>query len=221
MKIKTKTNLLIISIATLAFGITSQAAMVVGVSATATTWYDALHEPSYMVDGSGLTGVGFTATHSEAENAANMWHAGEGAGINGAAPITDNQFVTFNLGGTYDLSTVSIWQMNQTANFGRGVNQFDILYSVDGGSTYLSSSLNNNLAISTGGNISAQNFSLVQTGVTHVRFEIDSAHSANVNEYVGLSEVMFDGTLVPEPSSSLLFGSMALFSLAYRRRLVR
>lgn len=185
------------------------ATIITGTTATATSHYGGNEVPANLVNGSGLTGTGITATHGQFGNT-NMWHAGNGQGGGAPAPVVDDQFVTISLGGTYNIESIYIWQHNQTGNFGRGVNQFDLLYSTDGGLNFTASSSNNTLAISTGGNISALQFAMSHTGVTHVRIEIDTAHSGAVNEYVGLSEVMI--TTVPEPTSSALlaFGTISL-----------
>lgn len=195
-------------------------AVITGVSATATTYYAAAQTPDNLVNDAGFAGAGpygFTSLHGAHGSAVGQWHAGTGQGGGGSAPVVDNQALTFNLGGTYNLTSIYIWQANQTGLFGRGVNQFDLLYSTNGGSSWLTASSNLNLAISTGGNIAAQQFSLVQTGVTHVRIEIDSAHSGAASEYVGLSEVKFDGVAVPEPTSALL-GALGILGLLRRRR---
>lgn len=195
-------------------------AVITGVSATATTYYGAAHNPINLVNDAGLVGAGpydFSSLHDSDGSAIRQWHAGAGQGVGGAAPVVDNQAITFNLGGTYNLTSIYIWQANQTGIFGRGVNQFDLMYSTNGGGSWLTASSNLNLAISTGGNIAAQQFSLAQAGVTHVRIEIDSAHSGAANEYVGLSEVKFDGVAVPESATALLSGFGALALLRRRR----
>lgn len=185
-------------------------AVITGVSATATTTWAATQTPTNLVNNSGLVGSGFTALHTPDGSALNQWHSTGG--------IVNNEAITLNLGGSYNLTSIYIWQANQTNLFGRGVNQFDLMYSTDGGNNWLTAASDLHLTISTGGNIAAQQFSLTQTGVTHVKIEIDSAHSGNANEYVGLSEVMFDGVAsVPEPSVALL-GGIGLLSLLRRRR---
>lgn len=194
----------------MAIGATAQAAAISGVTVTATTYYSDDQSPVLLVNDSGLTGSGFSATHAEGGSSEDQWHSSGG--------VVNDEFLTFDLGGTYDLAAIYIWQHNQTDLFGRGVNQFDLLFSTDGGSNYSLSSANNNLAISAGGNISAQSFALFQTGVTHVKIEIDSDWSGETSDFVGLAEVKFDGVAsVPEPSSAVL-GGFTLLALLRRRR---
>ncbi len=186
-----------------------------GITATATTYYESPQNPINLVNGSGLTVTGDpTATHGTHGSSWDQWHAGAGQGIGGAAPVVDDQVLTFDLGQLYDLSTIYIWQHNQPGNFGRGVNQFDLFYSADG-VTYTAYANNLNLAISPGGNISAQAFAFSQTNVRYVQIAIDSAHSGLANDYVGLAEVMFEA--VPEPGS-VAFLALAGAGIAVRRR---
>jgi len=188
-----------------------------GITVTGTTYYGPDQVLINLVNGSGLSLADDpTATHSENNNSAEQWHAGGGQGIEGGPPVVDDQVVTFDLGELYDLNTVYIWQHNQPGNFGRGVNQFDLLYSSDGVS-YTAFANNLNLAISPGGNISAQSFAFSQANVRFVQIAIDSAHSGSANEYVGLAEVMFDGIAVPEPGSVALL-AFAGAGIALRRR---
>ncbi|MCW1923146.1 hypothetical protein OKA05_11330 [Luteolibacter arcticus] len=200
-------------------------AVIIGVSATASTYFAAQQDPINLVNNAGLVGAGpydFSSQHNEDVGSTGQWHAGAGQGVGGVAPVTNDQFVTFDLDGVgttaYDLTSIYIWQHNQPFDsFNRGVNQFDLLYSIDGGTNWLTASSNLNLLKSTGGPNSAQQFTLSQTGVTHVRIEIDTAWSGAANEYVGLSEVKFDGVAVPEPASALL-GAFGLLALLRRRR---
>lgn len=192
------------------------AIVITGVTATASTTYpDSRISPTFLVDNSGLSVPNdVTATHAgfATSSPGNGWHAGNG---DTSAPVVDNQFVTFNLGGAYNLETIYIWQMNQNTQLGRGVKQFDLLVSSDGTNfTEVASNLQLTQAANSGP-INAQAFALNQSGVTHVRIGIDSAWSGSTNEYVGLDEVKF--TAVPEPSVALL-GGLGILGLLRRRR---
>lgn len=98
------------------------------------------------------------------------------------------------------------------------MNQYDILVSSDG-TNFTEVLSNQTLTVSpnTGVAVSAQQVALVQSGISHVRFHIDSNHG-DVN-VVGLSEVKFNGTAaVPEPSSSALLGLGGLALMLRRRK---
>lgn len=207
-----KPLLSISSLALLALASADAAVVVTGTTATATTFFNSVQSPTNLVNNSGLSVANsITATHTETSNAADQWHSSGG--------VVDNESVTINLGGSYDLENIYIWQANQIDFKGRGVNQFDLYYSTNNGGSYTAWALNLNLAISpnTGSAdlISAQSFAFGVSGVTNVRIDIDSAHSGAANEYVGLSEVKF--TAVPEPAAALL-GSLGLLGLLRRRR---
>ena len=189
----------------------SHAAVVVtGVTATATSNYPTANtDVSFLVNNSGLSVADdVTATHSTFGSGPVGWHSQNG--------VVNDESITLDLHGTYDLAEIYLWQMNQTSALGRGVRQFDLLVSTDGGFNYtevvsdltLLQALNN-------GPIGAQSFALNQSGVTHVRIGIDSSWNGTTNDYVGLNEVKF--TAVPEPTAALL-GSLGALSLLRRRR---
>lgn len=196
----------------------SYGAVVTGVGATASTTWPGLSATN-LVNNAGLVGAGpygENSLHTENTGAADQWHSSGG--------VVNDQFITFDLDsvGTqaYDLTSIHIWQANQSNNYGRGVKQFDLLYSTNNGASWLTALTDSTLAISSGGaNVSnaAQNFSLALAGVTHVKIEIDSSWNGTTNDYVGLSEVKFSGTAVPEPSAALL-GGLGMLALLRRRR---
>lgn len=101
--------------------------------------------------------------------------------------------LTFNLGQVSDITTAHIWQYNASCcGLTRGVNGFDILYSLDNISyTPLSSA---NLTIATGGAISAQVVPMA-VSAQYIRFQVTSNHGNA--EFSGLSEVAFDYTIAP------------------------
>ena len=207
-----KSLLLIPALAALSLASADAAVVITGTSATATTFFAAVQSPTNLVNNSGLSVANsITATHTETSNAADQWHSSGG--------VVDNESITISLGGSYDLENIYIWQANQTGLKNRGVNQFDLFYSTDGGTNYTAWTQNLNLAISpntaAADLISAQSFAFGVSGVTNVRIEIDSAHSGLANDYVGLSEVKF--TAVPEPAAALL-GGLGLLGLLRRRR---
>ncbi|MFC4994512.1 discoidin domain-containing protein [Rubritalea tangerina] len=167
---------------------------------------------------SGLTGTGATATHDNNSNSATMWHAADANPGTGPATV-DDQSLTFSLGGAYNISDMYVWNHNQAGLTARGVNQFDLFVSSDG-TNFTQIITDGSLAQAGGGVELAQtiNFGSTQLNITHVRLEIDSAHSGSTNDYVGLSEVAFEATAaVPEPTSLTLL-SLGGVALIFRRR---
>lgn len=153
------------------------------VSASASTSYTvpAWGLPVSMINGSGLTGEGYTATHTNASELNLLWHS-DGITVSG-------QWVEFDLGAAYDLKNALIWQLAQSGHTTRGVKVFTI--SVAGDDHVFSTVSTNNLNIATGSaNEPVQVRPLVASDVRYVRFTIQSNYGDN---YVGLSEVRFEG----------------------------
>jgi CARDB len=158
-----------------------------------------------MIDGSGLNGVGpeLLQTHDQLATAETMWHAGPDAGgISGGAtgnpPVVNGQAVEFDLGANYDLTAAHIWNMNQAGSVSRGVRHMQILVSSSTTAAFtplVNAELNQGTGLA---GLPAQVVSLGGTSnVRRVRFSIQSAWSGATHDYVGLSEVRFQGTLTP------------------------
>ncbi len=158
------------------------------VGASASTTYDPASgfvSPLYMTDGSGLTGIGRLATHSNA-NAANLfWHS-DGSYVAG-------QWVEFDLGAAYDVKNALIWQLAQAGLTARGVREFTIsVAGTDHTFSTLSSSVLNQ---ATGASEEpVQVVPLVASNIRYIKLEIQNDYGDN---YVGLSEVHFE-VAVPE-----------------------
>ena len=128
-----------------------------------------------------------------------------------AYPVVASQSVTFDLGQAYNLTQAYIWQMNQHLSGRtdlyqtRGVASFDIETSLDGVTyTQLGATQTLNVAGGVPGE-PAQVKAMSVNNVRYVRFDIRTAHGGAPNEYVGLSEVRFEGTPV-SPSPPVVAG---------------
>ncbi len=186
------------------------AAVITPTQAFASTYFESLQAPVNLINNSGLntaSGDVSTYTHARDSSAAGMWAAGQGQGIAGAAPPVASQYVVFDLGANYDLSSVYLWQMHQTSLPGRGIREFELYASATAPSaadaanppaTYDLTGFTQILATSTlaqasGLTTPTQTFAL--SGATNVRqvyLKIDSAWSGAANEIVGLSEIKFE-----------------------------
>ena len=160
------------------------------VSVSASSRYAAWGEPVSMINGSGLTGTGRMATHTNANLQYLFWHS-DGSTVS-------NQWVEFDLGSTYNVSNALIWQLAQVGMTGRGVQAFTM--RVAGEDRVFSTVSTTNLNIATGSaNEPVQVRPLVAEDVRYVRFTIQSKFTGG-GEYVGLSEVRFEGAVsVPVP----------------------
>lgn len=172
---------------------TSNADFIQPAGVASSSFFDYQMHPTNIINGSGLSAESAAATHTASGTAVHQWHAGVGYASGGGAPVVDNQYHIFTLPGTFDLTDMYVWQANQTSALTRGVNQFDMDVSSDG-VNWSPVLVNDTLAISPGGNISAQTKSFAASNVKFARFGIDTAHSGSANDYVGLSEVRFEGT---------------------------
>ena len=138
--------------------------------------------PRYLIDGSGLSGFGRSATHTDAGAVNLFWHSAVGV-------VVSEQWVEFDLGMPYDVANALIWQLAQKNFATRGVYAFTIKVA---GPDYVFStySVNNWLNQATGSpDEPVQVVPLVANNIRYVRFEIQSNWGAE--GIVGLSEVRF------------------------------
>lgn len=179
------------------------AEVIQGVTATASSQWSTDQAAGNLVNNSGILTAGstpvsqtptaydITAVHTYHQSALSQWHD--------TGPADTTNAITFDLGGTFEMDGIHIWNGNQwspTLNLtARGVQQFDVLVSTDG--TNFTEVLSNQLLTKSPGNqyIPSQSFSLAgNSGVTHVRLHIDSNFG---DAYRGLSEVMFTHVVDP------------------------
>ena len=146
-----------------------------------------------------INGNGFTAAsgfHSSAGGDNISWTSAS----SGATPLP--HFVTFDLGSSYDLGSVKIWNWNTSSTLTAGSKDIDILVAdrVGGPFTRLGGFV---LGIAPGaGNVDfGQTIDLsgfaAADSVRLLRIEIKSNHGLS-NGLSGLSEVRFSGSAVPE-----------------------
>ncbi|MGB0143802.1 MAG: PEP-CTERM sorting domain-containing protein [Akkermansiaceae bacterium] len=166
-------------------------------------------DDDYIVDGSGLTGGQHTGSVEP-----NMWLS---SGTTFGGVDTDPR-VTFDLGAEYVISQIQVWNYNESPPnlTARGVNAVTINY---GTTPALGATVPGitNFAQATGAETYTGEIfnSFAPFTARYIEFDIDSNHGGD-NNFYGLSEVQFDGVLVPEPSTALL-GGLALLGLIRRR----
>lgn len=160
-------------------------------------------QDNFIVDGSGMTGL----THTNAGPDGTMWLSrGTGFGGDDLDP-----FVIFDLGDVYTITSFQVWNYNELAGAsndltGRGVNAVTVEYgltgtlgsSIPGITNFAQADATNTYAGEVFNNFNPFN-------ARYIKFDIDSNHGGD-NNFYGLSEVQFTGTLVPEPASLALLG---------------
>lgn len=186
----------------------------------------------YVVDGSGLTGN----VHSTQPNFAMWLNTGNGW-YGGVADPTNpggvGAVITFDLGQTYDLTSMHIWNYNEwydswNHHLRRGAKDVAVSTSasVGGGFTDVGPYV---FAQATGPNDSGESHILSASLVRLIRFNISSNYwpvQGSDAALVGLAEVQFFGnqsaaSAVPEPSVSFALGALALVGWRRRRRVQR
>jgi hypothetical protein len=185
-----------------------------GVGATANSTSTG-QSPSYMTDGSGLTD-GFTgdpAATSVFPTSSAFWLSEDIGTSPTIAPI-----VEFDLGGSYDLETMVVWnhieEWDGHSDFGlRGFKYVDIEY-LNGGTWTLLDDANGVTAGTHSIGISGEedeesNLSVDMTGITAEKVRITGLANWNDN-YWGLNEVRFYEVPEPATMSLLALGGIAM-----------
>ena len=191
------------------------AGLISGVTTTSSMGTFSGYNIEDLTNGQGLSSSSINAYHTHSHS--DMWLS--------ETEQTEGT-LTFDLGGTFSLSDIAIW--NYTAESfgsygtGRGVEAFTVELSTDGGVTYTHEFPYLQLQEGTApGDNFAQVFSLGGVLATHVKLNIVDYWAID-SDYVGLSEVQFrEGTgspVVPEPSAMVMFGIGALGLFGYSRR---
>mgnify|MGYP001814840192 CR=1 FL=1 len=165
-------------------------------------------QDDFIVDGSGLSGGQHITTVEP-----NMWlSSGTDFGGDDLDP-----FVIFDLGAVFTINSFHVWNYNEAPPnlTARGVNGVSVEYGITAalGSTVPGIT---NFAQADGlDTYAGEDFSgFTPFDAQFIKFDIDSNHGGD-NNFYGLSEVQFDGTLVPEP------GSLALVVLGVSGLLLR
>ena len=116
----------------------------------------------------------------------------------------EEQIVEFEFDGSYDLTAMHVWNENdETFAPDRGLDEFELLVNPDRtGGTFTSVGTFNLLADDGFGNNFAQVISFTESGIRRVRLAINSRHGGTSEDYVGLAEVRFEGTLVSQDHAS-------------------
>ncbi len=182
--------------------------------------YSANYLPTFAINQSALTpgyisGVTDFATFTATANTFlaggggnNIWYSSQGV-------VTGN--FDFDLGGTYTIDALALW--NDPQNAKQGVKQFR-LYAANNPSFTSPTLLGTYSAVEGLGNANlAQVFNFSSTTAAYVRMEILSNHGSTF--VTGISEAAFDVAAVPVPAAFWLFGSALGIGGVLKRRIRR
>lgn len=170
-------------------------------SVTAVSYYSTDQIPNNLINGSGLLGNGpvLTRTCDNNPNGEGMWHSSRG--------LVNGSWVAFDLGAPHTLTGADIWQLNQAGNLGRGVKSFGIYTSPN-----LSDPITNfaggfTLKMASGTTNEASQFvPFFAANARRVMFVISNDWNGWTSDFVGLSEVRLEGSLIDFPITNGLFG---------------
>lgn len=180
-------------VASLALAVTGRisAQSIIPSAVEASSFYAADQAPENLINGSGLSAGTDDSlrTHTVHPSGWQMWHSNGG-------PVTSTWLV-FDLGTQHTVTGIRVWNMNQTNLTGRGIRQVRILTSSSAEGTFTDEVGIYEFARGTGlANMPSEliAFDAPIADVRRVRLEAISVWSGLTNEYVGLSEVRFEGT---------------------------
>jgi hypothetical protein len=199
----------------LALAGSANAAFVAPVGATASSFYAGtgsdIRDPSGAIGTVGIvSGSGATAMHNNV-NADNWLTNG----------VSVDEWISFDLGQAYDLNAIYLWNYNENHSSGEGrdIKDFTVEVSANGSTWVAPSSGGSQTAaevLEATTPHGAETLAMTASNVQYVRFTIDSLHKTQA--YGGLAHVGFEGTAVPEPSTTALLGLGGLALILRRRK---
>ena len=192
----------------------AEAAVITGETASADTEHSAPFVANNTVNNSGITGPGGSlATDGNyvhgTDTSNEMWLT--------AFDNPIGESLTITLPALYNIDGMRIWNFNEAGGTDAGIASYDLATSPDG-TTFTTQLTGVALAQAPGavdyvGVYSAVNWANVKS----VRLTIVDTYRPS-DDVTGIAEVMFSGTLVPEPGSSILAVCGSLGFIAARRR---
>jgi len=132
------------------------------------------------------------------------------------------QAIVFDLGSVYNVTQLHVWNYNEAGEWSDlGAKNVSVTFGTTlsgftlGGATGTVASITTFARAPGLDTYTGQYFS-TSFDARYVKFDISSNYSSTYN-YIGLSEVQFTGTAVPEPNAALL-GGLGVLALLRRRR---
>jgi hypothetical protein len=172
---------------------------------------------AHTIDGSGLN-INGPGTHSKVpdDGAGTQWLT---TGVGAFAGRDDlNPQITWDLGATYNVANMRVWNYNESdgGNTSRGIRTTDVSTSTDS----LSYTPLANVGLDKSPGLDTVDFSQVvslgDVSARFIRFN-NIVNWGGSNNFVGLSEIQFDGVAVPEPTSIALSIVGFVATVGFRR----
>jgi len=209
---KSKKSIRGVVIALAVFTSTLHAAIIITPTAATSSLGNLSNRPiEDAIDGSGLSSGGLSGDILSETHV--IGSANDGPYFLGAK----GSVLTFDLGNSYTVGAVHIWNYERASETDRGIKSFDMYFSTDGvnfGATPTVSITGVTQGDAVGG-IPVQSFSFAeQSGYRYIR--LDNIVNWGDASYTGLSEIRF-ADAIPEPGAALL-GGLGLLALLRRRR---
>jgi hypothetical protein len=186
---------------------------------------------TFLIDGSGLftstteltpdnslTGIHYDNSNTTSSTADRSWVWDD----SGSSPNINEEWVEFDLGGSFNVTDAYIWQTTFSST-GRQTKTFDIEYSTDG-TNYFVASADQQLGqvtptLTVGSTAETFNFSSVTASWMRIAIDDTYENSGGAKNWLGgLGEVRFEGTAVPEPTTTALLGLGGLALILRRRK---
>jgi len=217
----------------------AQAALITPTLATASSDITNNNDPVYAINESGMNFTGDKNDYTNWTMSAGSGNTAQGTDWMADNPSGVSTWLIVDLGETYNLETISIWNFNpgttSSTYTNRSSKTVDIYTSTSGVGN--NSNDNNSAFDSTGWTSLASDFGLtknpgnatvsapngVLTGLTgvqarYVGISVTAAQIGSRLNRAALGEVQFFGTPVPEPSSLALLAAGGLMMIKRRRR---
>ena len=159
-----------------------------------------------------------------------QWHSDDGFGT---TPVPGDEWLAFDLGSLAKIDAIYLWNRAQICCADGGLNEFNLLVSSDQaaltdpmhpswtavpGASSLNATIatdpsihndvNGDLAFGFGDTINGETFGMGGVIGRYVHIDVVSNHGSGAG--VGLAEVRFEATLIPEPTTSFLLLSAVL-----------
>ena len=194
------------------FAVPASAAVITPVGVTASNTFPLFgqYKAENLINGSGMVGDQHNADY------ASMWMTDLSV---------DKAVLTFDLGGLYKLSSIDVWNYNFgkeefASTLDRAAKAFTLSISTDG--VTFSDVLSGEFSRGTGALLGAETFGL-SGAARFVQLSLSGNHQQYPEYYgyapVGLSEVRFGGSAVPEPATwAMMIAGFGLVGGAIRAR---